>query len=456
MEGVAPQMLAWELVVEAEALRKQGWTISAIARHLRVTRVTVRQYLSGERTPGVRAGSAPDPFADYVEYCRLRLAVDPHLWASTLFDEVTALGYGGSYPSFTRAIRERALRPVCTTCKQNRSPDRAAIKHPPGDETQWDYLELPDPPAGWGWGKTAYVLIGTLPHSSRWRGWLTESTDQPHLAEGLDAVARRLGGLTRRWRFDRMSAVAQPQSGRLQVSFGPIARHYCVGIDLCPAYHPWRKGGVEKAAGVIAQRWWRTLGDGVTQDQAQAALDRLCVRLDNRKRVHDGITTTVGALADAEGLRPVPAQYPAVLEVGRTVTNQARISFRGNIYSVPPGHTGRRLLVRHRLGELFLDVVTDTGVVLARHRRAPDGAGAVVLADEHVAALEKVVLANFADRPPCRRKHRRPPSAEALAEADRIRQHNQPLEGEQVVADFARYAAAARPMRARHLGGAAR
>lgn len=153
---------------------------------------------------------------------------------------------------------------------------------------------------------------------------------------------------------------------------------------------------------------------------------------------------------------PGTRAIPSVLEVGRTVTNQARISFRGNIYSVPPGHSGRRLLVRHRLGELFLDVVTDTGVVLARHRRAPDGAGAVVLADEHVAALEKVVLANFADRPPCRRKHRRPPSAEALAEADRIRQHNQPLEGEQVVADFARYAAAARPMRARQLGGEAR
>src|SRR6476661_7983640 len=95
LEGAAPQMLAWELVVEAEALRKQGWTISAIARHLGVTRVTVRQYLSGESTPGVRASSAPDPFADYVEYCRLRLAADPHLWATTLFDEVTALGYGG-------------------------------------------------------------------------------------------------------------------------------------------------------------------------------------------------------------------------------------------------------------------------------------------------------------------------------------------------------------------------
>ena len=56
------------------------------------------------------------------------------------------------------------------------------------------------------------VLIGALPHSGRWRGWLAESTDQPHLMEGLDAVARRLGGLSRRWRFDRMSTVAQPRS----------------------------------------------------------------------------------------------------------------------------------------------------------------------------------------------------------------------------------------------------
>jgi transposase len=446
-------MLAWELVVEVQALRSQGWTVSAIARHLGVSRLTVRRYLSGEQTPGVRARSGPDRFAAFVEYCRLRLAADPHLWATTLFDEVTALGYAGSYASFTRAIRQRELRPACAACKQAKTVDRAVIEHPPGAETQWDWVELPDPPEAWGWGRSAYVLIGALPASGRWRGWLAESTDQPHLVEGLDAVTRRLGGLTRRWRFDRMSTVAQPQTGRLQVSFGPIARHYAVGIDVCPAYHAWRKGAVEKAAGVITQRWWRTVGDEVTADQAQAGLDRLCVRLDGRRRLRDGIATTVGALAEAEGLRPAPPSFPAVLEVIRTVSNQARISFRGNTYSVPPGHSGRRLVVRHRLGDTVLEVATDTGVVLARHRRAADGAGAIVRAEEHVAALEKVVLANFADRPPCRRKHRRPPTAEALAEADRIRKKNRSIVGEQVIADFARYAAATRPIRATHRDG---
>jgi hypothetical protein len=66
--------------------------------------------------------------------------------------------------------------------------------------------------------------------------------------------------------------------------------------------------------------------------------------------------------------------------------------------------------------------------------------------EEHVAALEKVVLVHFADRPPCRRKHRRPPTPEALAEAERIRRGRSSVAGEQVVLDFARYAAESRPL----------
>ncbi len=447
-------MLAWESVVEIEALRSQGWTISAIARHLSVTRVTVRRYLSSKQSPGEGRSSSPDRFAEYAQYCRLRLDADPHLWATTLFDEVTALGYGGSYPSFTRAIRQRDLRPVCAACKQSRTTDRAVIEHPPGQETQWDWVELPDPPAGWGWGEKTYVLVGVLPHSSRWRAWLAESTDQPHLVEGLDAVTHRLGGLTRRWRFDRMSTVAQPKTGRLQASFAPIARHYQVGIDLCPAYHAWRKGAVEKAVAVITGRWWRTLGDDLTHAQAQQRLDRLCVRLDGRKRVVDGVATTVGALAAAEPLRPVPAAYNADLQVVRTVSNQGRIAFRGNLYSVPPGHTGHRVLVSHRLGGIDLQIVTQTAVVLATHRRAPGGAGAVVCDPAHADAMRKVVLANFADKPRCSGKHRRPPTTQALAEAERLRRvHEQHNTGGQAVADFARYAQAARPITGDHEHG---
>ena len=50
---------------------------------------------------------AEDPFERFVEYCAERLQQDPHLWAQTLFDEVTDLGYAGSYPTFTRQLRDR-------------------------------------------------------------------------------------------------------------------------------------------------------------------------------------------------------------------------------------------------------------------------------------------------------------------------------------------------------------
>ncbi|MET9632729.1 hypothetical protein ABZX92_35270 [Lentzea sp. NPDC006480] len=178
-------------------MRQQGWSISAIARHLGVDRKTVRAYLSGEREPGRRQRTQPTLIDPFLEYCRVRLADDPHLWASTLFDELAELGFTGSYPSLTSAIRAHKLRPHCEPCQVSRGRDVAIIAHPPGEETQWDWLELPDPPATWGVGRHAHLLVGALAHSGRSRGVLADAEDFPHLIEAMDAVVRRLGGLPR-------------------------------------------------------------------------------------------------------------------------------------------------------------------------------------------------------------------------------------------------------------------
>lgn len=159
---------------------------------------------------------------------------------------------------------------------------------------------------------------------------------------------------------------------------------------------------------MIAQRWWRTVSDEGTQVQGQASLDRVCAKLDSRKRTRDGVATTVGALADAEGLRPAPAAFAAMLDVTRMVSDQALVSFRGNRYSVGPGHAAEIVHVRHRLGTTTSDVLTARGVTLARHLRQPDGAGTLVRATEHVAALERIVLANFADKPVVSERRRQP------------------------------------------------
>jgi transposase len=433
--------------VEAQALRTKGWSISAIAAHLGHDRKTIRAYLNGERRPGERKPTRAEAMEDFLGYCRQRLGDDPHLWSTTLFDEVVALGFAGSYQAFTASIRKHELRPRCQACAANKHTDRAVIEHPPGEETQWDWLELPDPPTRWGFGDRAHLLLGVLAHSSRWRGWIAECEDQPHLIEGLHQVATRLGGLTRRWRFDRMATVCHPGSGRITASFGPVAMHYQVGIAICPANHAWRKGAVEKSAHTIAQRWWRTLGDDVSVAAAQASLDRICLKFDARTRRRDGVRTTVGELADAEPLRAMPAPFPTVIEVERTVSNQAQIGFRGNTYSLLPGHSGKVVAVRHKLGSTTLDIADRHGALLAHHVRQPDGAGVVIRLDDHVSALTRAVLANFSDREPCRRKTRRPPSAAALAEAERIRRGRAASgDGEHVVIDFAGYVEQTRPL----------
>lgn len=437
-------MLSLEEDVEAHALREQGWSVSAIARHLGRDRKTIRRYLSGEREPGKRKPAGPEPFAPFVEYCRVRLADDPHLWASTLFDEVVELGYRGGYSTFTRALRRHQLRPHCEPCQMARGRDVAIIAHPPGEETQFDWLELPDPPTGWGAGRNAHLLVGALSHSGRWRGALADAEDFPHLAEALDAVVRKLGGVTRLWRFDRMATVCYPSSGRITPAFAQLAKHYGVRSVVCPPRRGNRKGVVEKANHSAAQRWWRTVADDLSVTDAQAGLDQLAVRLDARRRVRDGERTTVGALADAERLRPAPlVAFPAEFDVTRTVSPQALVSFRGNQYSVPPGLGGAQVQVRHRLGADQLRIITARGATVAAHRRAPDGAGRVVRADGHVVALERAALAAFSTARPCSHKTRRPPSAAALAEAARLRGVPATGPAAHVVIDLSTYAATA-------------
>lgn len=441
-------MLTREEDVDAHALRRQGWTISAIARHLGRDRKTIREYLNNERVPGQRR-QAPDAFVPFLPYCRQRLADDPHLWASALFDEVTALGYEGAYSTFTRALRRYQVRPHCEPCHATTGRNVAVIAHPPGEEIQFDWLELPDPPESWGVGSYAHLLVGALAHSGRWRAVLAESEDFPHLVQALDDVVRKLGGTARRWRLDRMATVCYPSSGQVTASFAAVAKYYGVGVDICPPRRGNRKGVVEKANHSAAQRWWRTVPDGLSVPQAQSGVDKLASRMDERRRKVDGISVTVTELADAEPMLDIPVRpFPAELEVERTVSPQSLVSFEGNFYSVPPGLPGVQVHVRHRLGEDSLRIATTGRAVIAQHRRAPRGSGQTVRDDGHVIALERAVLASFTDRAPCKTKVRRPPSAAALAEAEHLR--GQPAAGnpaERVVIDLSTYAAVADRLR---------
>jgi hypothetical protein len=333
----------------------------------------------------------------------------------TLLEELEQAGFDRSYPTLVRELRRLELRPVCLVCQQRRGrAPTTEIDHPAGEEIQWDWLELPDTP----WGDPAYVLVGALSHSGRWRGVFCEQMTFGHLVGALHEVLEGLGGTPRVWRVDRMATAVVPGTDRLSPQFAQLAKHYGVDVAVCPAYRPQRKGVVEAAIGFIGRRFWRTMR-ATSMGEAQQALEHFAVGTSDARRRRG---STVGELGAAEPLGALPAlQFPAEIIVERQVSRSALVAFEGNRYSVPPAHAGRTVTVRARVGEPALSVFSPAGSLVATHRRAPLGAGQTIRTAEHAGMLEQAVLAAFTTQTECRRKVNRPPGDEALAELARLK-----------------------------------
>lgn len=404
-------MLTQEEDVEIHALAGRGWSISAIARHTGRDRKTVRAHLARGSAGRERPASVLEPFREYLE---ARFGDDPHVLASVLHRELAGLGFDRSYPTLTRELRALGLRPRCECCRRGGVDVTTEIDHPPGEELQFDWLELEQTP----WGEPAYVLVGALSHSGRCRGVFSDGQTGAHVIECLDGVLRRLGGSAKRWRTDRMAGVVYPGSDRLLPEFAACAKHYGVGVDVCPPRRAKRKGVVEAAVKYTTRSWWCSAAIA-TPGQAQASLDRFCVEVaDQRPR---GVGT-VAQLAASEPLLALPAApFPAEIAVERAVSRSALVSFQGNRYSVPAALAGAQVSVRARLGGEALEIFSAAGVPLASHRRAPAGAGQLIRSPQHAAALEAAVLSIFTTRPPCRRKQNSPPGEAAQAAAARLR-----------------------------------
>jgi transposase len=246
-------MLTQENDVEIHALAARGWNQSAISRHTGRDRKTVRKYMAADAVPSrERAASCLEPWRAYIA---ARFVDDPHLPAVTLLDELAVVGFDRSYPTLVRELRRTELRPVCLVCQQRRGKaPTTEIDHPPGEEIQWDWLELPVTP----WEQPGYVLVGALAHSGRFRAVFCEQMTIGHLAGAVHEILTGLGGTSLVWRVDRMATAVIPGTDRLNPQFAQLAKHYGVDVAICPAHRPQRKGVVEAAIKFIGGRWWRT------------------------------------------------------------------------------------------------------------------------------------------------------------------------------------------------------
>ena len=116
VKGPPLLMLTREDDVDAHALHRRA---GRSPRSLGISVMTANhpRLSARRRVGGQRRRSEPDRFGVFARYCRERLVDDPHLSATTLFDDVLELGYDRSYPTFTRQLRARGRRPLCEPCR---------------------------------------------------------------------------------------------------------------------------------------------------------------------------------------------------------------------------------------------------------------------------------------------------------------------------------------------------
>ena len=283
---------------------------------------------AGRRRRRIRwSGSSP--------IMRARFADDPHLWATALFDEVVALGYDRSYPTFVRQLRQRGLRPHCEACRGREGPghdrDRASARARRSSGT----------------GSNDAGPRGAAPPTSCWArcriragpGACSPSrSTRPHLIEAMDAVMRRLGG-TARMLAHRPAGdgdrAGQPRRAAIVRAGGQALRRRRRAVPTA-AREPQgrgRVGGALRVRAVVADddrdhteeaqvvagpvpRRTRRRPDAPDPAPTSEAELSAALRADIHSRPGMRVRATVGELADAEPLLALPAlAFPATIEV---------------------------------------------------------------------------------------------------------------------------------------------
>ena len=351
-------------IVLIQDLKKQGLSISAIARKVGSDRKTVRKYLDrgleapvyGPRRPRARV------IAPYEHYLQERIQAFPDLSGARLLREIRELGYDGGYTAVTDFLRE--VRPPRQAQFERR------FETPPGQQAQVDFaeftVEFTDEP---GVVRKVWLFSMVLGHSRWLWGRFVASQNLQSVLRCHIAAFSDMGGVPEEILYDRMktAVIGEDETGVVTYNASLVAllNHYGAVPRACQPYRAKTKGKVERPFRYIRQDFFlaRTFRN---MDDLNAQFETWRTEVAN-PRVH-ATTRRVVDEAFAEEVRhlkPLPAiPYSAVLTVERRVSKDGMIAVGGNFYSVQDTTRRRTLEVQHHATELR---IFEDGQLIARH-----------------------------------------------------------------------------------------
>lgn len=351
-------------IVLIHDLKKQGLSISAIARKVGCDRKTVRKHLDRGLEAPVYGPRAPRPRAiePFEAYLRERVLSFPDLTGARLLREIRQMGYGGGYTAVTDFLRE--VRPPRQTAFERR------FETPPGKQAQMDFaefaLEFTDEP---GVVRKVWLFSMVLGHSRWLWGRFVASQNLQSVLRCHIGAFEAMGGVPEEILYDRMktAVIGEDESGVITYNAALVAllNHYGAVPRACRPYRAKTKGKIERPFRYIRQdfflaRTFRNLDDLNAQfDAWRAEVANPRVHATTRRVVDEAFAE------ELPSLRPLPAiPYNAVLTVERRVSKDGMVSVGGNFYSVPDTTRRRTLEIQHHATELR---IFEDGELVARH-----------------------------------------------------------------------------------------
>jgi transposase len=351
-------------IVLIHDLKRQGLSISAIARKVGLDRKTVRRHLERGVEPPVYGPRAPRPrhLEPYEAYLRERILAYPDLSGKRLLREIRDLGYEGCYSVVTDFLRTaRPAKP---------KPFERRFETPPGRQAQVDFAEFKvEFDAEPGVTRRVWLFTMVLGHSRwLWGRFCTGQDLQTVLRCHIDAFAA-MQGAPAELLYDRMKTAVIGESAEGVVTYNTslvaLLNHYGAIPRACRPYRAKTKGKVERPFRYVRQDFFlaRRFRD---LDDLNAQFEAWRTEVANA-RVH-ATTDRVVAEHFAEeqpALIAHPAMpYSAVLTVERRVSHEGMVSVGGNLYSVPDATRKRVVEVQSHPKEVR---IFEDGRLIAAH-----------------------------------------------------------------------------------------
>ena len=365
-------------------LAKRGKSQRQIARELGRSRETVARALRepvDQKAAKRHRPSVVDPFESQIRQWLKEGLTTVRMLELARGDPVQP--YGGGRSVFGEHVH-------CLKLEQERALADVPVRFEglPGEYLQVDWGEVRHFPFTQQLPATRYFLACRLKYS-RW-SWTTWTTrmDEETLLRGIVACFCALGWVPWVLVFDNMKTVTLGRDAQNQPIWNPVflqfAREFDFHPEVCAPMAGNQKGSVESLVKWVKGNF--LVGRSFTDDTDLTSQNARWLDMANNRpndaTAEPPLVRLKAEAAKGGALPPVAQDYG--FPCSGQVNHESFVSVAGNSYSVPLGHVSAPVTVRLHQGRV---AIWRDMLLLADHRRAPDGAHQRVVAPEHFAGL---------------------------------------------------------------------